>query len=132
MSQCKRWTGRCVGRGCVWYFGAGGGNEQLRVPSAVLPTRCFILMSQGAASRLRTRTRHPAIAPPPLPVLQACEYFDIRPVVVPLGPDYRLHGSAVARRINKNTVLVVASAPGGWGGRVGRRASSGSWWLPCR
>eukprot|EP00878_Enallax_costatus_P033408 GHUV01036837.1.p1 GENE.GHUV01036837.1~~GHUV01036837.1.p1 ORF type:complete len:313 (+),score=53.53 GHUV01036837.1:569-1507(+) len=43
---------------------------------------------------------------------KAAEYFNIKLVQAPLGPDYRLHGSTVARYITRNTVLVVASAPG--------------------
>lgn len=31
---------------------------------------------------------------------------------VPVGPDYRLAAAEVKRHINKNTVLIVASAPG--------------------
>ena len=42
---------------------------------------------------------------------KAAEYFKVTLKIVPLGADYRLHGSAVAKRISSNTVLVVASAP---------------------
>eukprot|EP00879_Flechtneria_rotunda_P016083 GHRR01016824.1.p1 GENE.GHRR01016824.1~~GHRR01016824.1.p1 ORF type:complete len:524 (+),score=169.46 GHRR01016824.1:2119-3690(+) len=43
---------------------------------------------------------------------KAAEYFNVKLVKAPLGPDYRLHVAAVARRMTRNTVLVVASAPG--------------------
>lgn len=43
---------------------------------------------------------------------KAAEYFGIRLIRLPVGPDYRLSARAVARAITKNTVLVVASAPG--------------------
>lgn len=44
--------------------------------------------------------------------IKAAEYFKIRVIRVPVGRDYRLSGRTVARAISKNTVLVVASAPG--------------------
>ncbi|WIA20475.1 hypothetical protein OEZ85_004880 [Tetradesmus obliquus] len=43
---------------------------------------------------------------------KAAEYFNIKLVQAPLGKDFRLHGASVARCISRNTVLVVASAPG--------------------
>ncbi|KXZ51445.1 hypothetical protein GPECTOR_12g408 [Gonium pectorale] len=43
---------------------------------------------------------------------KAAEYFKIKLHVVPVGRDFRLHASSVRRRLNRNTVLVVASAPG--------------------
>ncbi|KAF6262831.1 PLP-dependent transferase [Scenedesmus sp. NREL 46B-D3] len=43
---------------------------------------------------------------------KAAEYFNMRLVQAPLAQDLRLHGASVARCITRNTVLVVASAPG--------------------
>ncbi|KAG2454973.1 hypothetical protein HYH02_000799 [Chlamydomonas schloesseri] len=43
---------------------------------------------------------------------KAAEYFNIKLHVVPVGPDFRLRAADVRRRLNANTVLVVASAPG--------------------
>jgi sphinganine-1-phosphate aldolase len=42
---------------------------------------------------------------------KGCEYFDVKMVHVPVGKDLRMDPAAVARRINRNTVLIVASAP---------------------
>lgn len=44
--------------------------------------------------------------------IKAAEYYRIRLVRLPVGSDYRLSASAVARAIGPNTVLVAASAPG--------------------
>lgn len=43
---------------------------------------------------------------------KGAEYFKIRLVMVPVGPDYRLSGSAVRKAVTRNTILVVVSAPG--------------------
>ena len=42
---------------------------------------------------------------------KGAEYFDVKPVVVPVDKDYRMDVAEARRRIGKNTVLVVASAP---------------------
>ncbi len=42
---------------------------------------------------------------------KAAQYFDVTPVTVPLGADYRLDPAAVARAVTSRTALVVASAP---------------------
>ena len=44
--------------------------------------------------------------------VKAAEYFKIRIIRLPVGPDYRLSGKAVAKAVGRNTVLVVASSPG--------------------
>lgn len=44
--------------------------------------------------------------------VKAAEYFKVRLVRVAVGPDWRLAGAAVAAAVGRNTVLVVASAPG--------------------
>lgn len=43
---------------------------------------------------------------------QAAEYFNIRLVRVPVGKDFCLSGAAVRGALSRNTVVVVASAPG--------------------
>lgn len=43
---------------------------------------------------------------------KGAEYFKIRLVMVPVGPDYRLSGKAVRKAVTRNTILVIASAPG--------------------
>jgi glutamate/tyrosine decarboxylase-like PLP-dependent enzyme len=49
-------------------------------------------------------TIHPAFE-------KAAEYFGVKAVHAPLGPDYRVDVKAVKRRINRNTILIVGSAP---------------------
>lgn len=44
--------------------------------------------------------------------IKAAEYFKIRLVRVNVDSEYRVTGAAVARAIGRNTILVVASAPG--------------------
>lgn len=44
--------------------------------------------------------------------IKAAEYFKIRLVRVRVGRDWRLSAQAVRRVVTRNTVLVVASAPG--------------------
>lgn len=43
---------------------------------------------------------------------KAAEYFGIRIVPIPLGPDWRADVHAAAKLVNKKTVALVASAPG--------------------
>lgn len=43
--------------------------------------------------------------------LKACEYFDVKPVIIPVKEDFRADVEAVERAINANTVLIVGSAP---------------------
>ncbi|MEZ4978701.1 MAG: aspartate aminotransferase family protein [Chitinophagales bacterium] len=43
--------------------------------------------------------------------LKACEYFDVKPVIVPVTGDYKVDTQAIEKAINANTVLIVASAP---------------------
>ncbi|HUX40596.1 MAG TPA: aspartate aminotransferase family protein [Rectinemataceae bacterium] len=42
---------------------------------------------------------------------KGAEYFDVKIVRVPVGPDFRMDVAAVEKKITRNTVLVVASAP---------------------
>ena len=43
--------------------------------------------------------------------LKGAEYFDVKPVAVPVGKNMRLDPAEVERKINRNTILIVASAP---------------------
>ncbi len=43
---------------------------------------------------------------------KGAEYFKIKLVMVPVGADYRLSGKAVKKAVTRNTILVIASAPG--------------------
>ena len=65
------------------------------------------------------RAEHPEIAVPEmvLPVsahpafLKAAHYFDVKPVLVPVGPDFRADVEAMAAAVTPNTILMVGSAP---------------------
>ena len=43
---------------------------------------------------------------------KGAEYFKVKLVMVPVGSDYRLSGKAVRKAVTRNTILVIASAPG--------------------
>jgi glutamate/tyrosine decarboxylase-like PLP-dependent enzyme len=43
--------------------------------------------------------------------LKAAQYFDVGPVLVPVGPDFRADVEAMRSAITPNTVLLVGSAP---------------------
>lgn len=42
---------------------------------------------------------------------KGAEYFGVKPVYAPLGPDLRVDVRAVRRRMNRNTVMILGSAP---------------------
>lgn len=71
------------------------------------------------AYRDRARKRRPWIRRPEIVApasahaafRKACHYFDVTLVTVPPGPDYRADVDAMARRVGRNTILLVASAP---------------------
>mmetsp|Transcript_26506 Transcript_26506/g.78723 ORF Transcript_26506/g.78723 Transcript_26506/m.78723 type:complete len:609 (-) Transcript_26506:649-2475(-) len=44
--------------------------------------------------------------------VKACEYFRIKAVVVKVDKDFRMTAAAVRARVNANTAIIVASAPG--------------------
>lgn len=77
-----------------------------------------ILMAVKTA-REYAREKHPEITRPELvlPVSahpafdKACHYFDITPIHIPVGEDYRADVAAFKRAISKNTILCVGSAP---------------------
>lgn len=49
-------------------------------------------------------TAHPAF-------LKAAHYFDVEPVVVPVGPDYKAAPKIIERACNERTMMIVSSAP---------------------
>ena len=69
--------------------------------------------------RERARRKKPWIRRPEMLVAatvhvafeKAAEYFGLRFVKVPVGDDFRVDPAAVRRRINRNTVMIAASAP---------------------
>lgn len=83
-----------------------GGTESIL--SAVKTARDYMAATRGisdAPEMVVAESAHAAF-------IKAAEYFKIRLVRVPVGPDFRLSGRAVARALSRRTVLVVASAPG--------------------
>lgn len=77
-----------------------------------------ILMAVKTA-REYAREKYPEITQPELvlPVSahpafdKACHYFDITPIHIPVGDDFRADVAAFKRAISKNTILCVGSAP---------------------
>jgi glutamate/tyrosine decarboxylase-like PLP-dependent enzyme len=65
----------------------GRAERGIAAPEMVLPTSAHAAFEKGA------------------------DYFGVRSVRVPVGPDFRADPDAMRRAINANTVLVVASAP---------------------
>ncbi len=68
----------------------------------------------AAAGRFRLRRVQPEmIVPESVHVAweKAAHYFGVRIVRAPLRDDFRVDVDEVAKRINKNTILIVASAP---------------------
>lgn len=49
-------------------------------------------------------TAHPAF-------MKACDYFDIKPIVIDSDADYKVDIHKVRAKINKNTIVIVGSAP---------------------
>eukprot|EP00955_Chlamydomonas_euryale_P092210 364689-Chlamydomonas_euryale.AAC.1 len=83
--------------------GTGSGNgEAPRAPGTTAQTPV----------RARTCLLTPLDAPHAAHTLQACEYFRIKAVVVKVDKDFRMTAAAVRARVNANTAIIVASAPG--------------------
>jgi len=82
-----------------------GGTESIL--TAVKASRDYMMARHGirAPEMIVGKSAHAAF-------VKAAEYFRIRLVKAPLDKKHRLTGKSVSRYINKNTVLVVASAPG--------------------
>jgi glutamate/tyrosine decarboxylase-like PLP-dependent enzyme len=58
----------------------------------------------GTPEMLVPASAHPAF-------LKAARYFDVTPVVLPVGGDFRADIEATAKAISERTILLVASAP---------------------
>ena len=66
------------------------------------------------ARKLRRSIKRPEVIVPlsvHVAFPKACKYFDVKMVVAPLGPDGRVDVAQVERRINRNTIALVGSAP---------------------
>jgi glutamate/tyrosine decarboxylase-like PLP-dependent enzyme len=59
--------------------------------------------------RLRAQMVLPVTAHPAF--IKAAHYFDVEPVVIPVGPDFRADVDAAEKALTDDTVLVVGSAP---------------------
>lgn len=58
----------------------------------------------GTPEMVLPDSAHPAF-------LKAAQYFDVKPVIVPVGGDFRADVGATAAAITERTILLVASAP---------------------
>lgn len=88
---------------------------------------CGTLTSGGSESLLmacktyrdRARAERPAVTQPEMIVpatvhpalMKAAHYLCVKPVVAPVGPDFRVDVAAVRERITPNTIFLVGSAP---------------------
>lgn len=83
-----------------------GGTE-----SCLLPVLAYREMAR--AGRVIPLRRPEMIAPETIHVAweKAAKYFDVKMVHVPVDSDCRADVNAVRRKINRNTIMIVASAP---------------------
>ncbi|GEN08344.1 Glutamate or tyrosine decarboxylase [Myxococcus fulvus] len=81
-----------------------GGTESILM--AVKTARDYARAERGitAPEMVLPASVHPAFQ-------KAAHYFGVKPVNVPLGPDYRADVEATRAALNANTVLIVGSAP---------------------
>jgi len=104
-------------------------SEVVRMTASMLhggPEACGTMTSGGTEScllavktyrdrarRLRRVRRPEMILPESIHVAfeKAAEYFGVKAVHVPVGKDYRVDVRRVRRAINRNTILIVGSAP---------------------
>lgn len=95
----------------------GGDGDTVGVMTSGGTESCLLAVlayRERAASRFALRKGRPEmIVPESVHVAweKAAKYFGVDIVRVPLRDDLRADVDAVARRINKNTILIVASAP---------------------
>ncbi len=66
---------------------SGKKNKEIKEPELIMPI-----------------TAHPAFN-------KACDYFGVKPVIVPVSDDFRVDPQSIKDTINDNTILIVASAP---------------------
>ena len=128
-----------VGRVALALFGSSNGLDPtafpslLRMENELVGATCNLLgapesavgtvTSGGTESILlavqAARDARPDVASPSMVLpstahaafLKAAHYFGVRPVVVPVGDDYRADVAATAAAVDDSCVLVVASAP---------------------
>lgn len=76
-------------------------------------TESIMLAVQGARDARPDIERPTMVVPSTIhpSFLKAAHYFGVRPIVVPVGLDYRAEVGAMAQAMGQHTVLAVASAP---------------------
>lgn len=81
-----------------------GGSESILM--AVKTAREWAKKEKGIAhpEMIVPRSVHPAF-------MKAAHYFEVKPVIAELGPDYRVDLESVKAQLNENTALIVGSAP---------------------
>ncbi len=95
----------------------GGDNETVGVMTSGGTESCLLPVMtyrDRAAAKRSFRSRAPEmVAPASIHVAweKAARYFGVKMVHAPLRSDLRVDVEAVKKRINKNTILIVASAP---------------------
>jgi sphinganine-1-phosphate aldolase len=94
-----------------------GGDERVAGTMTSGGTESILLAVKTYRDRARERGRDrgapelilPASAHPAF--LKAAQYFDVKPVIVPVGEDFRADPAAMAAAITERTILLVGSAP---------------------
>lgn len=93
----------------------GGGSEEVGTmtsggtESILLAMKAYRDQARARGEAARTEILVPASAHPAF--FKAAHYFDLRPVVVALGADYRADPADAAAKIGERTLCLVASAP---------------------
>ena len=84
-----------------------GGTE-----SCLLPVLAY--RNRARAKKRLGRFKPEMIVPDSIHVawIKAAKYFNIKLVMVPLDPSFQMDIERVRRKINSNTIMIVASAPG--------------------
>ncbi|MCE9667144.1 aminotransferase class V-fold PLP-dependent enzyme [Myxococcus stipitatus] len=84
---------------------SSGGTESIML--AVKTYRDFAREKRGITrpEMVAPSSAHPAFD-------KAAHYFGVKMVRVPVGPDYRADVAATKKALNRNTILLVGSAPG--------------------
>lgn len=82
-----------------------GGTESILM--AIKTARDYARAKKNitAPELLLPQSAHPAFE-------KAAHYFGVKPVHIPLGPDFRADVNAARELVTENTVLIVGSAPG--------------------
>lgn len=94
-----------------------GGDDQVVGTMTSGGTESILLAVKTYRDRAREHHRGPGLPEMILPdsahpaFLKAAQYFDVKPVIVPVGSDFRADPAATAAAITDRTILLVASAP---------------------